>query len=146
MAPGALTAPRAEAVAIVTGGSSELGREVARTLARRGFAIVVVYLDDPARADATVDAVFAMSSAAVAVRADLTDELDVERLFDETTAAFGAVDVVVDTTSPPASVLRRQAEDRLGHVPVVSVSGANADGDLADPRLVPERRRRSPSR
>jgi len=147
MAPGALTAPRAEAVAIVTGGSSELGREVARTLARRGFAIVVVYLDDPARADATVDAVFAMSSAAVAVRADLTDELDVERLFDETTAAFGAVDVVVDTTAPAASVLRRQAARGLGSdVPVVSVSGANADNDLADPRLFPERWRRRPSR
>jgi len=134
-------------VAIVTGGSSELGREVARTLARRGFAIVVVYLDDPARADATVDAVFAMSSAAVAVRADLTDELDVERLFDETTAAFGAVDVVVDTTAPAASVLRRQAARGLGSdVPVVSVSGANADNDLADPRLFPERWRRRPSR
>jgi 3-oxoacyl-[acyl-carrier protein] reductase len=141
-----MTAPRAQAVAIVTGGSSEFGGDVARTLAGRGFAIVVVYLDDQDRADATVDAVFAAGSAAVAVRADLADELDVRRLFDETIAVFGAVDVVVDTTSPPASVLRRQAEDRLGHVPVVSVSGANADGDLADPRLVPERRRRSPSR
>jgi len=147
MAPGALTAPRAEAVAIVTGGSSELGGEVARTLARRGFAIVVVYLDDPPRADATVDAVFAAGSAAVAVRAHLTDELDVERLFDETIAAFGAVDVVVDTTAPPASVLRRQAARALGpDVPVVSVSGANADHDLADPRLYPERGRRRPSR
>ena len=142
-----MTAPRAEAVAIVTGGSSEFGGDVARTLAGRGFTIVVVYLDDQDRADATVDAVFAAGSAAVAVRADLADELDVRRLFDETIAVFGAVDVVVDTTSLSASVLRRQAEDGLGpDVPVVSVSGANADGDLADPRLVPERRRRSPSR
>ncbi len=138
-----MTAPRAEAVAIVTGGSSELGGEVARTLARRGFAIVVVYLDDPLRADATVDAVFAAGSAAVAVRADLTDELDVKRLFDETIAAFGAADVVVDTTAPPAS----QAARALGpDVPVVSVSGANADHELADPRLYPERGRRRPSR
>jgi nucleoside-diphosphate-sugar epimerase len=142
-----MTAPRAEAVAIVTGGASELGAEVARTLARRGFAIVVVYLDDPPRADATVDAVFAAGSAAVAVRAALTDELDVERVFAETIAVFGAVDVVVDTTPPPAPVLRRQAARGLGpDVPVVSVSGANGDHDLADPRLFPGRRRRRPSR
>jgi len=142
-----MTALRAEAVAIVTGGSSELGGEVARTLAGRGFAIVVVYLDDAPRADATVDAVFAAGSAAVAVRADLADALDVERVFDETIAAFGAVDVVVDTTAPPAFVLRRQAARGLGpDVPVVSVPGANLDRNLADPRLFPERRRRRPSR
>ena len=141
-----MTAAGTDAVAIVTGGASEFGREVARRLAGRGYAIVVVYLDHQRRVEATVEQLLAADGTAVAVRADLADELDVRRLFDETIAVFGAVDVVVDTTSPPASVLRRQAEDRLGHVPVVSVSGANADGDLADPRLVPERRRRSPSR
>jgi NAD(P)-dependent dehydrogenase (short-subunit alcohol dehydrogenase family) len=33
----------------------------------------------------------------VAVRADLADDLDLDRLFSESIAEFGAVDVVVDT-------------------------------------------------
>jgi 3-oxoacyl-[acyl-carrier protein] reductase len=66
-----------EAVAIVTGGSCAIGREVVRALASRGYAIVVVYLDDQSRADAAVEEVLAAGGTAVAVRADLTADLDV---------------------------------------------------------------------
>ena len=38
-----------DAVAIVTGGSCGAGRDIARTLASRGYAVVVVYLRDQAR-------------------------------------------------------------------------------------------------
>jgi 3-oxoacyl-[acyl-carrier protein] reductase len=106
-------ASRPDAVAIVTGGSFGIGREVVRLLARRGYAIVVVYLDDQSRAEATVDEVFAADGAAVAVRADVTDDLDVERLFDETIAAFGGVDAVVHTTMRGASVLYQHAARQL---------------------------------
>jgi 3-oxoacyl-[acyl-carrier protein] reductase len=41
------------------------------------------------------------------VRADLTDDLDVERLFTEAIAACGGVDVVVHTTMRGASLLYR---------------------------------------
>jgi NAD(P)-dependent dehydrogenase (short-subunit alcohol dehydrogenase family) len=47
--------PRAGAVAIVTGGSSETGRDVARALTSWGWEIVVVYLEHPRAAEATVD-------------------------------------------------------------------------------------------
>src|SRR5262245_41475283 len=141
-----MTTPGGRAVAIVTGGSCELGGEVARRLAGRGFAIVVVYLDDQRRAEAAVEAVFATGSTAVAVRADITDDLDVERLFDEADAAFGGVDVVVDTTSVPASVLGRLAARRLDRDgAVVSVAAAGDGNDLGDPRLFADRwRRRGP--
>jgi NAD(P)-dependent dehydrogenase (short-subunit alcohol dehydrogenase family) len=85
------------AVAIVTGGSRGAGREIARTLASRGYAVVVVYLRDQGAAEAAVEEILAADGTALAVRADLTDELDVERLFAETVAAFGRVDVVVLT-------------------------------------------------
>jgi len=120
-----MTAPRAEAVAIVTGGSSEFGGDVARTLAGRGFTIVVVYLDDQDRADATVDAVFAAGSAAVAVRADLADDLDVQRLFAESIAAFGGVDVVVHTMAGRAVLLYEHAARHVRERgAIVSVSTA----------------------
>jgi|EndMetStandDraft_7_1072992.scaffolds.fasta_scaffold23258_2 3-oxoacyl-[acyl-carrier protein] reductase len=85
------------AVAIVTGGATPIGRDVARTLAARGYAVVVVYLGDQAAAEATVDEILAAKGTAVAVRADVGDELDRTRLFDEAVAAFGGVDVVVQT-------------------------------------------------
>ena len=82
-------------VAIVTGGSRGVGLEVALELAARGYAVVVDYARDQAAADGVVEDVLARNGTALAVRGDVTDELDVERLFTETNEAFGGVDVVV---------------------------------------------------
>lgn len=82
-------------VAIVTGGSRGPGREVVRNLADRGYAIVVGYARDQRAADTVVDEVLAAGGTALTVRLDVADELDVERMFAETTAAFGGLDVVV---------------------------------------------------
>jgi NAD(P)-dependent dehydrogenase (short-subunit alcohol dehydrogenase family) len=119
-------APPSDAVAIVTGGSYAIGREIARTLAHRGYAIVVVYLDDQRRAEATVDEILAGDGTAVTVRADVTDDLDVERLFDETIAAFGGVDAVVHTATRSASVLYQQAATDLGFLWPVPIRAAES--------------------
>jgi len=116
-----------EAVAIVTGGSCGSGREIARKLASRGYAVVVVYVRDQAEAEAAIDEILGANGTALAVRADVTDELDVERLFDETTAAFGGVDVVVHTAVRGTSVVNRQAARRLRHAgAIVNVSSSEA--------------------
>jgi NAD(P)-dependent dehydrogenase (short-subunit alcohol dehydrogenase family) len=104
---------RAEAVAIVTGGGSGTGREVARGLARWGWAIVVVYLEQQRRAEVTVEEILAAEGRTVAVRADLADELDVRRLFAESIAAFGGIDVIVHTAAGSASVLYRHAAPHI---------------------------------
>jgi 3-oxoacyl-[acyl-carrier protein] reductase len=93
----ALTRPPAGRVAIVTGGSRGVGRATIRRLAACGYAVVVNYLHDQRAAESTVEAVLADNGNAVAVRADIADDLDVERLFAETIAAFGGIDVVVHT-------------------------------------------------
>ena len=103
----------AAAVAIVTGGSSGAGRELVEALARRGFAVVLVYLSDQRRAEAIVDAVLARSGTALAVRADVADDLDVQRVFDETTFAFGGADMVVHAAPRAADVVLEHAERRL---------------------------------
>jgi 3-oxoacyl-[acyl-carrier protein] reductase len=82
-------------VAIVTGGSRGVGRAMIRRLAASDYAVVVNYLHDQRAAESTVEAILADNSDAVAVRADVADDLDVERLFAETIAAFGGIDVVV---------------------------------------------------
>ena len=46
-------------------------------------------------------------------RADLADDVDVQRLFAESNAAFAGVDVVVHTTSGSASLLYQHAARRI---------------------------------
>jgi 3-oxoacyl-[acyl-carrier protein] reductase len=82
-------------VAIVTGGSRGMGRETVERLASLGYGVVVNYVHDQRAAESTVDAVLESRGAAVAIRADVSDVLDVERLFDQTIETFGAVDAVV---------------------------------------------------
>ena len=118
---------RSDAVAIVTGGSWGAGRALASELARRGYAVVVVYLRDQGEAESVVEAVLDGGGSALAVRADLTDELDAERLFAETEAAFGRVDIVVHAARRGASVLYHHAARRLrSGGAIVSVSSADA--------------------
>jgi short chain dehydrogenase len=97
------------AVAIVTGGASRTGREVARRVAAWKWAIVVVYLDHQSTAEATLAEIIAAGGTTVAVRADLADDLDVQRLFTESIAAFGGIDVVVHTTTESAAPLYEYA-------------------------------------
>ena len=127
-----------DAVAIVIGGSYGTGRELAVALARHRCAVVVVYLDDQRRAEAAVEELFAAGGCAVAVRADVTDDLDVERLFNETAAAFGVADVVVDTTPGNASSLLEHAARRgiavIGS-PDAAAGGLESARDARRPRV-----------
>ena len=82
-------------VAIVTGGSRGVGQATVNRLATCGYAVVINYLHSQRAAESAVDAVLAGGGDAVAIRADAADDLDVHRLFAETTAAFGGVDAVV---------------------------------------------------
>jgi NADP-dependent 3-hydroxy acid dehydrogenase YdfG len=120
-------APHSDAVAIVTGGSTGTGREIAYGLASWGWAIVVVYLEHQRAAEATVADILAVEGNVVAVRADLADDLDVQRLFDESIAAFARVDVLVHTTTGSASRLYEQAARHVrSRGAIVSVSDAEA--------------------
>lgn len=128
-----------EAVAIVTGGSVGAGRAVARGLASWGWAVVVVYLEHQPTAEATVAEILAAGGKIVAVRADLADDLDVQRLFAESSAAFAGVDVVVHTTTDSASLLYRHAARQVRRRgAIVNVSAA----DRVTPRVADQLRDR----
>jgi 3-oxoacyl-[acyl-carrier protein] reductase len=82
-------------VAIVTGGSRGIGRAVAERLGAEGFAVVVNYAGNKTEADAAVEVIETKGARAIAVQADVADEVAVSAVFDVAEEAFGGVDVVV---------------------------------------------------
>jgi 3-oxoacyl-[acyl-carrier protein] reductase len=104
---------RRKAVAIVTGGAFGSGREVARGLADWDWPIVVVYLEHQRTVESAVAEILAAEGTIVSVRADLADDLDVQRLFAESSKAFGDVDVVVHTTTQTPAILLRHAAQHV---------------------------------
>jgi 3-oxoacyl-[acyl-carrier protein] reductase len=83
--------------AIVTGASGGIGRAIAIRLARDGFAVVVNYAGNAARAEEVVADIKAAGGQATAVQADVANAADVERLFSEALDTFSRVDVVVNS-------------------------------------------------
>ncbi|TDC21140.1 SDR family oxidoreductase [Micromonospora sp. 15K316] len=83
-------------VAIVTGGSRGIGRQVVQRLAEEGYALVVNYAGNKADADATMTALAGTDVKAIAFQADVADENAVAAMFDAAEREFGGVDVVVN--------------------------------------------------
>ncbi len=82
-------------VALVTGNSTGLGREMGLVLGRAGAKVPVNYHNNTARAEAAYEEYRAAGIETVLVRADVTTEEGVEALYAETERALGKVDVVV---------------------------------------------------
>lgn len=76
-------------VAVVTGGSRDIGRAVCVKLGSEGASVVVNYNSNQADADATVAAVEAAGGKAITVKADVTKPADVDALIAATREAFG---------------------------------------------------------
>jgi 3-oxoacyl-[acyl-carrier protein] reductase len=83
-------------VAIVTGASKGIGAAIATHLAAEGAAVVVNYASSKEGADRVVGEITGTGGKALAVRADLSKEADVRRLFAETKQAFGKLDILVN--------------------------------------------------
>src|SRR5260370_779566 len=103
--------------ALVTGGSGGIGRAVATRLAEDGFAVTVHYSGNAANAPQVVNQIKAAGGQAIAVQADVTDAIQIERLFQETADAFGRLDVVVNTAGimplSPIAKLDLEAFDKV---------------------------------
>lgn len=81
--------------AIVTGASRGIGREIAKRLAADGFSVVVNYSANAAQADEAVSEIQAAGGNAIAVKANVSKENEVEQLFEHTISKLGQINVVV---------------------------------------------------
>ncbi|OTA99247.1 hypothetical protein M426DRAFT_27707 [Hypoxylon sp. CI-4A] len=85
-------------VAVVTGSSRGIGKGVAIELARRGAKVTVNYANSASAATSVVKEIEALGSKAIAVKADVTQQSDIEQLFEKTIEAFGRVDIVASNS------------------------------------------------
>ena len=81
--------------AIVTGANSGIGRGVALALAEAGADVAVNYIVDDDAAQAVVEQVESFGVKAMKVKADVSDEGQVEAMFKQVIEAFGTIDILV---------------------------------------------------
>jgi glucose 1-dehydrogenase len=81
--------------ALVTGASSGIGRAVALALGRAGADVVVNFAHDATAADSVVEELRQLGRRAIAVRADVSREADVDAMFQRAIGALGTLHIVV---------------------------------------------------
>ncbi len=82
--------------AIVTGASSGIGKAIAIELGQAGANVVVNYVSGPDKAGEVVAEIENGGSHAVAARADVSKEAEVQAMFGMARAEFGTVDILVN--------------------------------------------------
>jgi NAD(P)-dependent dehydrogenase (short-subunit alcohol dehydrogenase family) len=84
---------------MITGGAKRVGREIALDFARHGWAVGIHFRNSEAAAHELVAQIRAEGGRAVALRADLANEDQVERLLPAATAALGPLRCLVNNAS-----------------------------------------------
>ncbi|MEK3760568.1 SDR family oxidoreductase [Paenibacillus sp. FSL P4-0338] len=83
-------------VAIITGASRGIGRQIAIQLAGLGVKVAVNYSSNPGKADEVVQIIKESGGEAIAVQGDVSKVSEVEALFSETIGQFGRIDILVN--------------------------------------------------
>jgi NAD(P)-dependent dehydrogenase (short-subunit alcohol dehydrogenase family) len=94
-------------VALVTGADSGIGRAVALAFAREGADVAIGYWKSHDDAAETRRVVEAAGRRALTVSSDLADEAGCRQLVDETVAAFGRIDVLVNNAAHQRETVER---------------------------------------
>ena len=112
-------------VALVTGASRGIGREIALTLAGYGAAVIVNYNGSKERADEVVEMITAAGGRAVAVQADVASAEGVSGLFDEALQSFGRIDILVNNAGiTKDNLILKMSEEEYDAVMDTNLKGA----------------------
>lgn len=103
--------------ALVTGANSGIGMAVVKELASEGARVVVNYVSHPEAAEAVVDDIKNNGGEAMAIKADVSKEDEVQTMFRQMVDAYGTIDILVNNAG-------------------IQKDAAFADMSLADWRIV----------
>jgi NAD(P)-dependent dehydrogenase (short-subunit alcohol dehydrogenase family) len=113
-------------ILLITGSSRGIGAATARLAAARGYSVCLNYRENRAAAEAVIRDVEAHGVRAVAVRADVSDEADVVRLFEACDRELGRLDALVNNAGVLETQMRVESMDgeRLQRVFATNVVGS----------------------
>lgn len=112
---------------LITGGGRGIGAATARLAAERGWAVAVNYVGNSLAADEVVRAIRAAGGTAVAVQADVSDEAQVLRLFEQVDARLGRLDALVNNAGV---VDRAQRVDEISAARMHRMFSINTIGSM----------------
>jgi 3-oxoacyl-[acyl-carrier protein] reductase len=86
-------------VALVTGGSGDIGKAIAEALAVSGADVAVSYLGEERRADAVVETVQGSGRRSNAVQLDQREAKSIDRCVENVIGRFGRIDILVNNAA-----------------------------------------------
>ncbi|MFI5184092.1 MAG: SDR family NAD(P)-dependent oxidoreductase [Vicinamibacteria bacterium] len=125
--------------AVVTGGSSGIGRAIATAFAREGASLLLTYRRNEEGARQTVDEIRSLGGRASAIAVDVSVEADVERLTSEAGERLGRVDVWVNNAG--ADILTGDGAQLSGVEKLDRTLGVDLRGTILCSWLAAERMR-----
>jgi 3-oxoacyl-[acyl-carrier protein] reductase len=111
-------------VALVTGASRGIGREIALELARHGANVAVNYAGSEGKANEVVDEIKAMGKEAFAIKCDVSNSEEVAEMVKETVDRFGKLDILVNNAGiTKDNLLMRMKEEEWDDVININLKG-----------------------
>ncbi|WP_201713763.1 3-oxoacyl-[acyl-carrier-protein] reductase [Rossellomorea arthrocnemi] len=111
-------------VALVTGASRGIGREIALELARQGCNVAVNFAGSEAKANEVVDEIKRIGREAIAVQCNVSDAEAVQAMVKETIGQFGSIDILVNNAGiTKDNLLMRMKETEWDDVININLKG-----------------------
>lgn len=111
-------------VALVTGASRGIGREIALELAREGANVIVNYAGSEARANEVVEEIKGLGREAKAIQCNVGNNDEVQGMIKETIDLFGKIDILVNNAGITRdNLLMRMKEDEWDDVINTNLKG-----------------------
>lgn len=111
-------------VALVTGASRGIGREIALELAKQGANVVVNYAGSEAKANEVADEIKALGKEAFAIKCDVSNQEEVSVMVKETIERFGKLDILVNNAGiTKDNLLMRMKEEEWDDVININLKG-----------------------
>ena len=136
--PGHMTYDHTGKTAVVTGGSTGIGRAIGIALAKAGAFVVIDHLDDADGARRAVQEIADTGGRAVAIQADVSQPDQVRRLFSQA-AVNGGVDILVNNASIEVNkFIWEMADDEWRGVVTNSLDSAFYCSKYVLPYMIPQ--------
>lgn len=114
-----------EKIVIITGGSRGIGAATARLFAENGYKVCINYINNDAAAEDLVSEIQKKGTKCIAVKADISKEPEVARLFEKVDQHLGPVSVLINNAGIllPQMRLEEMNAERINKVFSTNVTG-----------------------